>query len=44
MREAHWVKWLGEMDWVNVDRDSELVKEGFDELGARKEGLDEFRA
>lgn len=38
------MKWLGEMDWVNVDRDSELVEEGFDELRARKEGLDEFRA
>lgn len=44
VREAHWVKWLGEMDWVNVDRNNELVEEGFDELGAREEGLDEFRA
>lgn len=44
VREAHWVEWLGKMDWVNVEENDELLEEGFDELGAGEEGLEEFGA
>lgn len=32
------------MDWVNVEENDELLEKGFDELGGREEGLDEFGA
>lgn len=35
---------LRKMDWVNVEENDELLEEGFDELGAGKEGLEEFGA
>lgn len=44
VREAHWVKCLGKMDWVNVEENDELLKKDFDELGGGEEGLDEFGA
>lgn len=44
VREAHRVEWLGKMDWVNVEENDELLEEGFDELGAGEEGLEEFGA
>lgn len=38
------MKWLREMDWVNAEEDNELLEEGFDELGAGEERLEEFGA
>lgn len=44
VREAHRVEWLRKMYWVNVEKNDELLEEGFDELGAGEEGLEEFGA